>query len=270
MASWNNAEARSQEAIQYYVNNNIKLADCAKMFNLAYCTLSKYLNKAGHTRDSFRKGNFEFFKNIDTEEKAYWLGFLLADGCVVGHRLQLRLSIEDVNHLEQFREHIGFTDCSIGEVHGYQARQRKRYHACDLVIQSPKIIKDLARHNLVARKTACEKPSIHIPKHLEHHYIRGMFDGDGWIIKGHRTTHGGKYHTDTWEAGICMGAETLNYVMSKICSATKIKPKPIKGYNGTPRFRMAAKKDIGQFMSYIYKDATVCLQRKYDIAKELL
>ena len=53
MPSWNNAEQRAQEAISYYVNNDIKLIDCAKKFNIGYCTLSRYLNKAGYTKDSF-------------------------------------------------------------------------------------------------------------------------------------------------------------------------------------------------------------------------
>ena len=26
--------------------------------------------------------NKDYFKNIDNEEKAYWLGFIAADGCI--------------------------------------------------------------------------------------------------------------------------------------------------------------------------------------------
>ena len=45
--------------------------------------------------------NKEYFKNIDTEEKAYWLGFIAADGCVYkmsknAHRLQINLSYKDI------------------------------------------------------------------------------------------------------------------------------------------------------------------------------
>lgn len=55
------------------------------------------------------KVNEDYFKLIDTEEKAYWLGFLYADGCVTqatkySKRLQVNLSIKDINHLEILRK----------------------------------------------------------------------------------------------------------------------------------------------------------------------
>lgn len=41
------------------------------------------------------------FKKIDTEEKAYWLGFLYADGCVGSKeaKIELGLAEKDFNHL---------------------------------------------------------------------------------------------------------------------------------------------------------------------------
>ena len=55
--------------------------------------------------------NKDFFNKIDTEEKAYWLGFLYADGCIVTRSkckkvtpmsLELVLSSIDINHLYKF------------------------------------------------------------------------------------------------------------------------------------------------------------------------
>lgn len=50
--------------------------------------------------------NKEYFKQIDTPEKAYWLGFIAADGNVRKDLLKLRieLNIRDYHHLEKFRE----------------------------------------------------------------------------------------------------------------------------------------------------------------------
>ena len=49
------------------------------------------------------------FDCIDTEEKAYWLGFLYADGSVASensNNIELSLSAKDVNHLEKYRRFL--------------------------------------------------------------------------------------------------------------------------------------------------------------------
>jgi len=50
-----------------------------------------------------------FFENIDTKEKAYWLGFLYADGYVSqsNNRLTLDLSKKDYQQLEKFCNAVG-------------------------------------------------------------------------------------------------------------------------------------------------------------------
>ena len=49
------------------------------------------------------------FETIDTEEKAYWLGFLYADGSVgsTDNRIELGLAEKDLRHIEKFRDFIG-------------------------------------------------------------------------------------------------------------------------------------------------------------------
>ena len=49
------------------------------------------------------------FENIDTEEKAYWLGFLYADGYVNANedKIELCLAEKDFHHLEKFKNFIG-------------------------------------------------------------------------------------------------------------------------------------------------------------------
>ncbi len=43
------------------------------------------------------------FKKIDSEEKAYWLGFLEADGCIHGgegdYRIEIGLAEKDFHYL---------------------------------------------------------------------------------------------------------------------------------------------------------------------------
>ena len=48
--------------------------------------------------------NYDYFKEIDTEDKSYWLGFLYADGSIhkTKHTMDLVLSINDKEHLYSF------------------------------------------------------------------------------------------------------------------------------------------------------------------------
>jgi DNA-binding transcriptional regulator WhiA len=48
--------------------------------------------------------NREFFDIIDTQEKAYWLGFFYADGSLWknGKQLSILLSQNDIEHLQKF------------------------------------------------------------------------------------------------------------------------------------------------------------------------
>ena len=58
--------------------------------------------------DGKKQINSHYFDVIDSEEKAYWLGFLYADGNISseGNRLEVRLSIKDIKHLEKFRKFL--------------------------------------------------------------------------------------------------------------------------------------------------------------------
>jgi hypothetical protein len=49
-----------------------------------------------------------FFETINTREKAYWLGFLCADGCMIRNNesaeIRLKLSAKDENTIDRFCE----------------------------------------------------------------------------------------------------------------------------------------------------------------------
>ena len=53
--------------------------------------------------------NRHIFENIDTEEKAYWLGFILADGYLNTDKHMVRIKLGDVDkkHIEKFIAFIG-------------------------------------------------------------------------------------------------------------------------------------------------------------------
>ena len=95
------------KAIDHFVQNDISIKDCAKMFEIHRTTLGIHLKKNNVSEDRRRKYFFneDYFKNVDSEEKAYWLGFIAADGCILENgTLKIGLAEKDSLHLEKFNE----------------------------------------------------------------------------------------------------------------------------------------------------------------------
>ena len=80
-------EEEKENIISMY-ENNISLREIERLTGHGRTRVAKMLENLGiktTTGNHYRKYffDFDFFENIDTELKAYWLGFLYADGCVL-------------------------------------------------------------------------------------------------------------------------------------------------------------------------------------------
>lgn len=199
----------------------------------------------------------DYFHVIDTEEKAYWLGFLYADGCVFisnhhSYSLILELSSVDKEHIQKFKTAIA-SDTLIKET------QRDNRHISRLCIGNKELVCDLISHGCVPKKTLIlDFPTI-ISQNLIRHFIRGYFDGDGCLsVKSYYHKQRKKdYLSYSW---FILGTRDLlsgmiNYLPIKldIVSVGKI-----------CRIRTQSLNNIKIILDYLYKDATIYLQRKYD------
>jgi hypothetical protein len=116
------------------------------------------------------------FNPIDTEPKAYWLGFLAADGCVKDEsRVSLGLAEKDKDHVERFRAFL-HTDSPV--------RLSERPRGCrgqrlaTLEVSSSSLVRGLAAAGVVPKKSLVLCPWSG-PDELMRHYWRGLIDGDG-------------------------------------------------------------------------------------------
>lgn len=76
-----------QNIVNDYTSNVQSIKDLSLKYKLSYPTILKILkeyNIPTYTKQQLYSNgmNEDFFSNIDSEEKAYFLGFFLADGCV--------------------------------------------------------------------------------------------------------------------------------------------------------------------------------------------
>lgn len=128
--------------------------------------------------------NESFFSVIDTERKAYWLGFLYADGNVLQERYSFRtrliLTEGDSDILEELKKDLEAThNISHWKAHGYPNSKPVK----GLTITSRKMFEDLGRLGCYPRKSLTLRfpTSEQVPDHLLRHFVRGYFDGDGCI-----------------------------------------------------------------------------------------
>jgi len=167
-----------------------------------------------------------FFNAIDTEEKAYWLGFIAADGYIVRKRpaLEVTLKRADEEHLYELKRVLK-TDAPIrrGAVHDYPTAR--------LTVTSPQIVSNLARYGIVPGKSLTYEFPEKLPRHYIWAFLRGYFDGDGSIFL--RRTH-----NRIWSLKGTQGF--LTFVMDYFSEELGIKPS---------QFRQVGKKTYGLYYS---------------------
>jgi intein/homing endonuclease len=122
-----------------------------------------------------------YFKEIDSEQKAYYLGFISADGNVSGNSLAIQIQMRDKHILESFVSDIKFT----GPIADRSKKNRDGGTTtyATLVITGQQLVNDLAKWGVVPQKTGKLYRIPDIREDLVRHYLRGYYDGDGSIKK---------------------------------------------------------------------------------------
>lgn len=204
----------------------------------------------------------DFFKSIDSEDKAYWLGFIMADGSIEkqanyeSYRLSFAQKGEDVEHLYKLRsvlesEHV----ISVKEDNNPRYKApiiQARYR-----VNSNELVADLMKLGLVQRKTGKETlPEI--PKPLKRHLIRGYIDGNGWLRK-----KGGIGYVATTEQ---VRDYITDYLIEELSVYVAIKDESRLYAVNVYNCNVNRKADYIAVMKHLYGNANVYLNRKKEIA----
>ena len=172
------------EAVKYYLETNTTINNVARMYKINNKSIFRRLHELGIKTKEYKNCNENIFDVIDTEEKAYWLGFLYADGCVStkGNSIQINISTKDIEHLEKFKSFIGSTNkINIHRTHEFGSKKPQNF-MCSLNVQNKHMHESLIKNGCIPRKSLILKfPNIQIFKSddLIRHFLRGYCDGDG-------------------------------------------------------------------------------------------
>jgi DNA-binding transcriptional regulator WhiA len=208
--------------------------------------------------------NDNYFSKIDKHEKAYWLGFIYADGYITssnGKKLGITLSSKDRDHLETFIQCLNATypikDYSV--TGGYKIG----IPYSRVLISSDKIYNDLILHGVVERKSLIKKYPI-IDDHLINSFILGYFDGNGSIYLNNTKYPFYSISITSTDDVLCF---IHNYFKSKgyinyECKLKKRQKKHIISY-----IRYGGNILVKTILSDLYNniDTKICLKRKYDL-----
>lgn len=214
------------------------------------------------------KHDTTYFNTINTEEKAYFLGFVYADGCNTGRGLSIKLNEKDRHILETF------SMAMFGYVYLYtrpprQAKIKDRIinggATVEFNVRGQSIVTQMVRLGVVRRKSLVLQfptPS-QVPAHLLRHFMRGYFDGDGCL--SHRTANSAKRYIATVISSHDFCTAFVQYVNPLL----DVNFTFVKKSSKIDAVNLSGNRQIKRFMDWIYADATICLVRKFTKYKEL-
>jgi hypothetical protein len=247
---------------------NIPLKDIIKKFDISMKCIANALRRQGVQRINQErrryKVNDDYFESIDSEDKAYFLGLLYADGCNHGVSISISLQKCDKDILDKFKQNISFE----GNIYEYQhERKHKEYwklniknvkNYCLIRISSKKISEDLLKHGCGPRKSLTLEFPETIPDHLMVHFIRGYIDGDGWVVLDLTNNNGLIGLIGTF--GFCN--KVKEYIEKKL--EINVNIKQAQTYEIMYRIDIQGNNQFLKMTKWLYKDATIYLDRKYN------
>lgn len=250
-------EEQIQQIIKLYVEEHISLTKLAKQFNVSRTVITRII-KEQHI--DIRQDNhsyyaeYRMFKNIDNAEKAYWLGFIAADGCVFEREdnasIKLNIHERDELHLIKLRT---FLKGNMPIKHIIQnAGFSNNTPMVRIDFNSIEMVEDFKKHGVTPRKSLNLKPPL-IDKQFYLPYILGYFDGDGSIFENGN------------EFGINIEGtkETLDWINSLLNISSSLEQRKESDKNNY-YIRCGGIQKPYNIMKKLYNSCPVHLDRKYE------
>ena len=180
--------------------------------------------------------NHNYFENIDTEYKAYFLGLMLSDGCVSDRHnnrqssIQLKFEKTDEYILEILKKELNTTNKITTKDINYRS----------LVVHSNKMACDLNKLYVSTNKTfKCRLPMLE-NKLLMRHLIRGVIDGDGWICKINST--------EKFVIGVCGASQIVFDIMQYLNEELNLPILKIKDSGNNKCKHANIERDLSKFL----------------------
>lgn len=244
--------------------NNRSLTKLGEKYGVKRQTISKYLKERNIEVINYQNRcriDENVFDIIDTEEKAYWLGFIYADGNISseGQRFEINLALKDLDHMIKLKEFLKLeTEIRVETNHG------KENQICRLSVRNANLWNQLNDKGCTPRKSlTLEFPNENIfaDKNLIYDFIRGYCDGDGSLgiydKENTKTTEINFVGTEGFLLSLQKYLNIDGYIRNKSTSNYQNQAYSLK-YSGV-KARSVART--------LYENSSIYLERKYNIYK---
>lgn len=219
--------------------------------------------------------NENYFDNINNSHKAYWIGFIWADG-YVSHRIRgnkdeycLKISLQesDFGHLQKFVKDIdGNIDVKFYKIDGYKENIESRI--CIYKKYLPQTL--MNKYGIIPNRTDCSKVLSAIPKEYTKDFIRGLLDADGSFTIYQCMCNDGYVHN---KAHVTFGANgaLLTYIENALVEnkivekSSRTQFKRHEGADGQWRqLRFSGIKQTYNILHWLYDGSDIYLDRKFN------
>lgn len=209
-----------------------------------------------------RQYDAAFFARITTEEQAYWLGFIRADGYLVPSKntVGVTLAAQDKGHLIKLARAVGLEASAIKtykptkQYKGWQVQDSVR-----LLFGRKAFYQSFVDLGYCNRK-ASYKEFPPLPEHLLRHFIRGMFDGDGTV--GIYFSEGKRRPITRYGWGISVPNEVMAILLMRTVEQAIAQPLSLIRDHDIWSVRSMNQPTLRLLFNYLYEGATVWLERK--------
>lgn len=264
-----------KNAVEEYIanyNNNPSLSKLSKKYKIGSQTISNRLKSLGYeiiNHQNKVKFDEHVFDTIDSEEKAYWLGFIFADGYISGTtklgkndwHFELSLKGSDKEHLDKFNtfmKHIDKDHVKLSKVKCFNTEVI--CNRCRWSTSNKHLWDTLNNYGCTPRKSLTlqfPNKSIFKDESLIKHFIRGYWDGDGCLSyanKDHKAIAVSVLGTEDFLTELKNNLPLkFDYKLSNNNSEKNITK--VLQINGKNAFEL---------MYYLYSDSKIFLTRKYE------
>lgn len=248
------------EEIKEKYSKAVSILTLQKEYNISYDRVKNIIKDCEVVSIAKQKNpnlKENYFESIDSNEKAYWLGWIISDGAITNnpekskYQLELTIKQEDEYILHLLEEDLGV------EHRVYPSQEIYSRFS----LGSKKIIQDLEKLGITQNKSF----TVKVPKFdskYNSHFLRGLFDGDGGFTVYTRAT--GQFCR---EFSICGNENVVSWALETlITDIPTLKRNSISKERSIKRIRWFSEKDIILLRDYLYRDCgNHCLQRKADL-----
>lgn len=231
-------------AKMYGLNHHISIVDAIRRQGVELKDVS--------ARNQIYPFNHNAFDEIKDEHTAYWLGFIYADGYIGRNSLLVTLKLSDVDQLHNLS---CFLQSNAPIRYGFGSYREKKNPNATGRYAHFHLSERLHQLGIQTGRPYSAKCLDEVPDCLHHHWIRGLFDGDGSARKSK-------------SIAFCGDHDLMYLVRENVSSNTDTNPNLKIVKHRTAQLHYLYYSGVNTALKvaeYMYKDATIWMERKRKI-----